>query len=288
MSLKPAVYIVLFCLLLLPDLAWAGPSVMSPELSPESAPELSSEPAPAPAGEPKPAPALSEPEQEPVVEDTAPKADPVSIVEESIVETAAPPPVPPAPEPAPAPEENSEPEKEPPPPAQPADAGADQAAGEYRIGAGDVLSISVWQTPDLALELAVLPDGTINFPLVGEIIARDRTVSELTDELSGRLSSYVPDPVLTLGVSRVNSMVVYVTGKVNKPGRFRFQNRIDVLQALALAGGTTPFAKEKQIRIFRQQGEDTHVFDFNYKEVSKGRHMAQNILLRRGDVVIVP
>jgi polysaccharide export outer membrane protein len=158
----------------------------------------------------------------------------------------------------------------------------------YQIGTGDVLEISVWKDVALSKQVTVLPDGTIHFPLVGEIKALGMTVTELKQTLENKIERYVPDPVLSVGVLQVNSMLVYVIGKVNKPGRFVLNSDINVLQALAMAGGLNPFAKEKQVKIFRETNGATDQFKFNYDEVQEGEKLEQNITLRRGDIIVVP
>ncbi len=158
---------------------------------------------------------------------------------------------------------------------------------EYRIGAGDVLDISVWKNPDLTRQAIVLPDGTIRFPLVGEIKVGGNSLAWLEQALKERLEKYVPDPVLSVALTQTGSMVIYVIGKVNSPGRFQINDTIDVLQALAVAGGLNPFAREKEIKVFRKQGNETAIFDFNYDAVSEGSDLEQNIMLQRGDVIVV-
>ena len=160
-------------------------------------------------------------------------------------------------------------------------------AGEYKIGAGDVIEIGVWKNADLTKQLAVLPDGTVRFPLIGQIEVQGKSAAELEKEITGKLKKFVPDPVLSISVLQVNSMMIYVIGKVNHPGRFDIRNNIDVLQALAVAGGLNPFAKEKEIAVFRKHDGKTKIFKFNYKEVSEGINLVQNIMLKRGDVIVV-
>ncbi|MCD4719606.1 MAG: polysaccharide biosynthesis/export family protein [Desulfobacula sp.] len=160
-------------------------------------------------------------------------------------------------------------------------------AGDYRIGPGDVLDISVWKNPDLTKQLAVLPDGMIHFPLVKELKVGGITVNELEKMLVDKLKKYVPEPDLSISVVQVNSMMIYVIGKVNHPGRFSINTNIDVMQALAVAGGLNPFAKEKEIVIFRKRDGKTISFNFNYEEASEGKNLAQNIMLVRGDVIVV-
>jgi polysaccharide export outer membrane protein len=162
------------------------------------------------------------------------------------------------------------------------------ALGDYVIGPGDLLDISVWKDEALTRSVTVLPDGMISFPLVGEVQAGGKTVAGLKKELAERLSRYVPDLTLTLEVRQVNSMLVYVIGKVNAPGRFALNTRVNVLQALAMAGGLNPFAKKDDIRIFRNGEGKTEVYPFRYGEVSEGKRLEENIELRRGDLIVIP
>lgn len=157
-------------------------------------------------------------------------------------------------------------------------------ASDYRIGPGDILDISVWKDSTLSKVVTVLPDGMISLPLSGDIMAAGKKVHELREELSTRLSHFMPDPVVSISVHQVNSMMIYVIGKVNNPGRFMLNNNINVLQALSMAGGLNPFAKKNKIKIFRESA----VLGFKYEEVSKGVNLSQNVALQRGDVIVIP
>jgi len=161
-------------------------------------------------------------------------------------------------------------------------------ADSYVIGSGDVLEISVWKDGALSRAVTVLPDGTINFPLLGVLRAGGRSVASLKSEIEEGIRRFVPDPVLSLDVRQVNSMIVYVIGRVNHPGRFPLTSEITVLQALAMAGGMTPYAELKDIRICREEGDATLILPFNYAEVSDGENLEHNIRLKRGDVIVVP
>jgi polysaccharide export outer membrane protein len=158
----------------------------------------------------------------------------------------------------------------------------------YLIGAGDVLDISVWKDEAQTKTVVVLPDGTISFPLIGQLMAEGKTVSQLKEEIKQKVSQFVPDPVVTVIVHQVNSMLIYVIGKVNNPGRFLLSTNVNVLQALTMAGGLNPFAKREKITIMRDEWGDTSIFKFHYDEVADGENLQQNIRLRRGDVVVVP
>lgn len=164
-----------------------------------------------------------------------------------------------------------------------------QAPGQdYVIGPGDILEISVWKEEALTKLVTVLPDGKIAFPLIGEAVASGWTVAQLKKEIETRLARYVPDPVLSVGVHQMNSLMIYVVGKVNNPGRFVLNTNVDVLQALAMAGGLNSFAKRGQIKVLRKRDGKTKIFDFDYDDVTEGKKLEQNIQLVRGDVVVVP
>jgi polysaccharide export outer membrane protein len=169
------------------------------------------------------------------------------------------------------------------------DAPVQAPAASYLLGPGDVVDVMVWRDEALSRTVVISPDGTINLPLAGEVPAEGRTLAELKSDLEKRLAVYVPDPVLSLDVKQSNSMQVYVIGKVNNPGRFLISSNINVLQALAMAGGLNPFADKDDIRILREQpAGGTRSFAFDYEKVLRGRQLDQNIRLQRGDVVVVP
>jgi len=159
---------------------------------------------------------------------------------------------------------------------------------EYRIGPEDVLHISVWQEEDLDREVLVRPDGGISFPLAGDLQVSGRTPLEVQDEIRSRLQRFVPDAEVTVSVDTVSGYTIFVLGEVNKPGQFTLGRYVDVLQALTLAGGTSPYADERDVTIRRRQDGREVVYDFDYRAAKKGRGGDQNIILRSGDVVVVP
>jgi polysaccharide export outer membrane protein len=158
----------------------------------------------------------------------------------------------------------------------------------YRLGAEDVVLISVWKDEQLTREVVVRPDGMVSFPLVGDLVAEDRTVEEVRADLVKRLVKYIPNPNVSVSVTKILSYKVYVVGRVNKPGEYLIGHYTDVLQALSLAGGLTPFAAENDIKIIRRSRGQQQVLEFRYGDVRKGRDLDQNVLLHRGDVVMVP
>jgi len=159
---------------------------------------------------------------------------------------------------------------------------------DFVIGAGDVLHVSVWKDESLTRQVVVLPDGKIAFPLVGQLPAAGRTVAEITKDMEQKLERFVPGVTLSVVVQQVNSLMIYVIGRVNNPGRFVLNSDVNVLQALAMAGGLDPFAKRGDIKIFREAGGGAKILTFDYDKVSGGEEIRQNIKLRRGDVIVVP
>jgi len=166
--------------------------------------------------------------------------------------------------------------------------GADPAADSYILRAGDVLVVSVWKESDMQGEVLVRPDGGISFALAGELQAAGHTVDELTKMLETRVRKYIPDAVVTISVKAINGNRVYVIGKVNRPGDFPLSGPMDVMQALTLAGGATPFAETNKIRVLRRTGDHQTSIAFHYSDVERGRRLDQNILLQSGDTVVVP
>ncbi len=158
----------------------------------------------------------------------------------------------------------------------------------YRVGPEDVLEISVWHEDALKKEALVRPDGGISYPLIGEVQAAGKTVLEIREEIAQRLEKFIPDAAVSVTIVKVGSQRVYVVGKVNKPGEFPVGRYVDVLQALSMAGGLTPFADSNDIRIMRRDGARQAVLPFEYNRVVRGDKLEQNIQLRAGDVVVVP
>ena len=158
----------------------------------------------------------------------------------------------------------------------------------YTVKPGDMLSISVWKEPDLQKETLVRPDGSFSFPLVGEVDAKGKTVADLNKTISQRLTKFISDPLVTVSVQEIKGNKVYVIGQVNKPGEFIMNPSVDVMQALSMAGGMTPFAQVGDIVVLRRQGSQQVALPFRYPDVVRGKSLEQNIDLQSGDIVVVP
>jgi polysaccharide export outer membrane protein len=158
----------------------------------------------------------------------------------------------------------------------------------YRINPGDVLGVSVWGEENLDQQVLVLPDGTISFPLAGQIEAVGRTTNELGATIANRLDRFVPNAVVTVAVQNAAGNMVYVLGEVNRPGQYQLARPLDVMQALSLAGGLTAFASQNKIKVLRREGDQQVALPFRYGDVKQGESLDTNIRLRSGDVVVVP
>jgi polysaccharide export outer membrane protein len=161
-------------------------------------------------------------------------------------------------------------------------------ADDYFLNAGDLLNISVWNEEALIKDVIVLPDGMISFPLAGQLLAKGNTVAQLQTALKEKLADYITEPVVTVTVTNVNGNNVHVMGKVLQPGSIVMTKKMDVMQALSLAGGLSPYAKEDEIIILRRENEKQQVINFDYSALKKGRNLISNILLKSGDVIIIP
>lgn len=159
---------------------------------------------------------------------------------------------------------------------------------EYKVLPGDILKISVWGEEELQDQVLVRPDGGISFPLCGDISAKDRSIVELEEEITSRLTRYISNPVVSVSVAEILGNRIYVIGQVKNPGTFVVNPQVDVLQALSMAGGTTPFANLNNIKILRRNDGQQRAMEFRYNDVINGRSLEQNVVLQSGDVVVVP
>jgi polysaccharide export outer membrane protein len=158
----------------------------------------------------------------------------------------------------------------------------------FVIGNDDVLAINVWKEPDISRSIPVRSDGKISLPLVGEVQAAGLTPLKLEKDIADKLKNYISEPEVTVMVQQVNSQKFNILGQVTKPGSYGIANSPTVLDAIALAGGFRDFAKKKSIYVLRHSASGESRLPFNYKDVSQGKNMEQNVKLQPGDTIIVP
>jgi polysaccharide export outer membrane protein len=160
---------------------------------------------------------------------------------------------------------------------------------DYVIGPEDVLGVLFWREPDLSGDVTVRPDGKITLPLIGDVVATGLKPEALRDQLQQAGSRFLADANVTVVVRQINSRKVFITGQVGMPGAFPLGGPRNVLQLIALAGGLAEYAESDKITIIRNDpGGRSTTLKFNYKDVSKGKHMEQNVQLQPGDTVVVP
>lgn len=157
----------------------------------------------------------------------------------------------------------------------------------YRIGAEDVLHVSVWENKELTIDVVVRPDGKISVPLIQDVHSEGLTAAELADLLRSRLEAFIKDPQVSVIVTQVNSPKIYVVGNVGRPGAYPLRSDMSVLQALSIAGGFNPFASARNIRIVRGAGVRQEVRKINYNNLI-GEKGEGNYILEPGDTIVVP
>jgi polysaccharide export outer membrane protein len=157
----------------------------------------------------------------------------------------------------------------------------------YRIGPEDVLHVSVWENPELTIDVTVRPDGKISFPLIKEIQAADFTPMELSDVLSRNLKEYIKDPRVTVIVTQTNSRKIFLVGNVLRPGSYLLRHDMTLLQALSLAGGFTTFASPRGMKLIRGAGGKQESRSINYYKMIEGTEV-DDYMLKPGDTIVIP
>lgn len=167
---------------------------------------------------------------------------------------------------------------------------------QYRVGPRDILNITVWGHPELTIPAGefrsaeaagnvVGEDGTFFYPYAGVIRAAGRTVEEIRDELTFKLSKYIENVQLDVRVAGYRSQRVYVVGEVAQPGIYLVKDiPLTVLEAINSAGGVTTVSDLRNITLTR----DDKTYSINLLSLYEGGDIKQNVLLRHGDVLNVP
>ncbi len=159
----------------------------------------------------------------------------------------------------------------------------------YLLSPGDAIEVTVWKEEGLQqLQFLIGPDGNIIYPLIGTLTAAGRTINDLKELLTVKMADYIAEPSISVKLLNNQGNSIFVIGKVNKPGQIFSGRRLDVLQALSMAGGLTVFADNDDISIQRRVGNEIKVFPFDYDNVIDGEDLEQNILLEPGDTITVP
>ncbi len=162
------------------------------------------------------------------------------------------------------------------------------AQDNYLVGAGDILNIVVWKNEDLSGEYLVRPDGKITLPLIGDVVASGMSTDAIAMQIAKKIELFIEDPFITVIVIDAASNKIYVLGEVAQPGVYQLQDQLSVLQALALAGGFTEFAKTDEMVVIRRIKDKQTRYRVSYKEILKAPEKGHNLLLKRGDTLVVP
>lgn len=171
--------------------------------------------------------------------------------------------------------------------AAPSTAVRDPRAADYRIGPEDILDIQVWKNTELSRTVPVRPDGKISLPLVNDIQASGLTPADLRQQITDRLSEYVPQAEVAVIVREIHSAKVAVMGSVKMPGRYEVKSPATVMELIAQAQGLTEFAARDRIVVLRQNGGQTVRMPFNYRKAAEGSEQ-DNFFVRGGDIIVVP
>lgn len=164
---------------------------------------------------------------------------------------------------------------------------------DFLLGPEDVLEVIVWRNQDLSRQVVVRPDGMISLPLIGDVSASGLTANQLADRIAGRLKEFKENPSVTVSVKEVNSYYVFVLGEVAKPGKYQLKSYITVVQAIAMAGGFTLYAKKNKMQVLRSSangaGGPVEIrIPVRYDQLLSGEGTGGNFFLKTGDTVVVP
>ncbi len=162
----------------------------------------------------------------------------------------------------------------------------DPRTKEYEIGTLDVVKVVVWKNPELSAETQVRPDGVITLPLIGDVKAAGRTPSVIQKEIAKRYAEYVKieESLVSVGVSQVNSYYFTISGNVEKPGVYFVKSYVTTLEAIATASGVNKYAGSSAYIV---RGQPTRKIPIDLKRASSGEHPEENLVIVRGDLVVV-
>ena len=163
-----------------------------------------------------------------------------------------------------------------------------QPPQDYVIGQGDELEIVVWRNEQLSRQLMVRPDGRISLPLIQDIQAEGLSVRQLQNQIRVKLNAHISNPRVSVIVTAINSYRVSVLGRVVNPGVYPITGKTTIAEAIALAGGFTEWANKRKITVVTHLGEKEKKLIVNYNKIASGKDPKQNIVLKRGDIIIVP
>lgn len=161
---------------------------------------------------------------------------------------------------------------------------------DYIIGPGDTLQVFVWRNPELTTTVPVRPDGKISTPLVDDMVAVGKTPSVLARDIEKVLAEYVRSPQINVIVTQPNSVYsqIKVIGQVVRPQSVAYRDGLTVLDAVLTVGDLGPFAAGNRAKIVRNEAGKTRELKIKLGDLVNDGDMSQNILLKPGDVIVIP
>ena len=172
--------------------------------------------------------------------------------------------------------------------AQATDLKRSASAADYILAAEDVVDINVWRNEALTRTVFIRPDGKISLPLIGDVLAAGLTPSQLQESIKERLKEYKEMPEVSVVVRDIGSLSVYIMGEIARPGKLQLRSDTTILQAITQAGGFTQFAESNKILVLRREGAYETRLRVRYQDIVSGRNPAANIILKRGDTIVIP
>lgn len=164
-----------------------------------------------------------------------------------------------------------------------------QSEAAYKLRHGDSLMVSVWRDEALRMQVRVLPDGSITFPLAGRVEVVGLSTPEVEARVAEKLKKYIPVPVVTVAITATDGNQVYVLGKVVRPGAVILTSpETTVLQMLSQVGGLDRFADGNSIRVLRSSPQGSRILPVRYDDLVKGNQLDTNVVLMPGDTILVP
>jgi len=166
------------------------------------------------------------------------------------------------------------------------------AAPEFRLGTGDVLSVSVWKNPDLSVRVPVRPDGYISVPLVGDVLAGGRTPAEIATDTERKLTQFIRTPKVSVIIEEIPSAEfqnrVRVVGGVAEPKSISHRDGMTVIDLVLEAGGVNEFASPNAAKLYRTVDGVARVYDVYLNDILSEGLLDTNYPLVPGDVITIP
>jgi len=172
--------------------------------------------------------------------------------------------------------------------AQTTDLRTSASVADYVLAPEDVVDINVWKNEALTRTVFIRPDGKISLPLIGDVLAAGLTPTQLQESIKERLKEFKEMPEVSVVVREIGSFSVYIMGEIARPGKLQLRSDTTIIQAITQAGGFTQFAESNKILILRREGAYETRIRIRYQDIVSGRNPAANIILKRGDSIVIP